>query len=139
MFEIVKAMHSKGFIHRDLKPANFCMGLGHKQEQLYLIDFGISRRYIDPSTNQHFEPNESGGFISLDDEPDDDDDRPRLIDSVFSSARIQIGGYEGSRRDDAFSIIFMISYFGAGYLPWKGSIEVKDLDEEQEYNMVKIK
>ena len=32
-----------------------------------------------------------------------------------------------------------MSYFGSGYLPWKGTTKDEDIDEEIEYNMVKIK
>ena len=48
-------MHSKDYIHRDLKPENFCIGQGtiSKISTVYLIDFGLGKRYRDPKTKQH--------------------------------------------------------------------------------------
>ena len=32
-------------IHRDIKPDNFCMGLDDNKKQLYLIDYGLSKKF----------------------------------------------------------------------------------------------
>ena len=45
--------HGKQFLHRDVKPENFCMGTGSKSNSVYLIDYGLSKRFIDPKTGQH--------------------------------------------------------------------------------------
>jgi len=46
MLERVKFLHSRNFIHRDLKPDNFIMGTESRSSQVYMIDFGLSKRYI---------------------------------------------------------------------------------------------
>jgi casein kinase 1 len=49
----VEAMHKMGFIHRDIKPENFLIGHGKKSNVIYLIDFGLAKRYLDPRTGNH--------------------------------------------------------------------------------------
>ena len=53
MISRLESMHNNNFIHRDMKPDNFLMGLKNKQGVVYLIDFGLSKRYRDPKTGQH--------------------------------------------------------------------------------------
>merc|ERR1719462_381550 len=50
----IEYIHSKNFLHRDIKPANFVMGLDMRElDQVYIVDFGLSKRYRDPNTGQH--------------------------------------------------------------------------------------
>ena len=55
LFQIsrIEYIHSKNFIHRDVKPDNFLMGLGKKGNLVYLIDFGLAKKYRDARTHQH--------------------------------------------------------------------------------------
>jgi serine/threonine protein kinase len=46
-------MHENSFLHRDIKPDNFLMGLGSKEKTLYVIDFGLAKRFLDRKTNEH--------------------------------------------------------------------------------------
>lgn len=46
-------MHRKGFLHRDLKANNFMIGKGDKRNIVYIIDFGLAKRYKDPKNNNH--------------------------------------------------------------------------------------
>jgi serine/threonine protein kinase len=45
MIERVEYVHSKHFIHRDIKPDNFVIGLNENIDKIYLIDFGLAKRY----------------------------------------------------------------------------------------------
>ena len=46
-------IHAKSFIHRDIKPDNFVMGIGKRAHHVYLIDYGLCKKYRDPKTLEH--------------------------------------------------------------------------------------
>ena len=39
-------MHSRHFLHRDIKPDNFLIGTGKRAHKVFIIDFGLAKRYI---------------------------------------------------------------------------------------------
>ena len=47
MIERIELVNKKYFLHRDIKPDNFLMGHEPKEKRVYLIDFGLAKRYID--------------------------------------------------------------------------------------------
>ena len=46
MIQRIEFVHSKQFVHRDLKPDNFLMGYGKRSNKVYLIDYGLAKRYL---------------------------------------------------------------------------------------------
>lgn len=46
MVRRLNTIHSKFFLHKDIKPANFVLGRGKHSDKVYLLDFGLSKRYI---------------------------------------------------------------------------------------------
>jgi casein kinase 1 len=53
MINRLEFIHSKSYLHRDIKPDNFLMGLGRRANQVYIIDYGLAKKYRDSSTHRH--------------------------------------------------------------------------------------
>jgi len=94
-------IHSKNVVHRDIKPANFVIGKSDPNV-IYLIDFGLSRKFRSSRTGKHIKFNN--------------------LKLTYGSLRyLSINGnkgYEQSRRDDLESLGYMIIFLVTGNLPW---------------------
>ena len=103
----IEYMHEKGFIHRDIKPENFVIGLNEKSNLVYLIDYGLSKRYKDKNSGQHIPYREN----------------KQLVGTVrYASVNAHLG-IEQSRRDDLEGIGYVLVYFYLGRLPWQNKTD----------------
>ena len=46
----IETMHKRGYIHRDMKPENILMGLEDNASMLYLIDYGLAKKWKQPNS-----------------------------------------------------------------------------------------
>ena len=103
----IEYLHEKGFIHRDIKPENFVIGLNEKSNLVYLIDYGLSKRYKDKNSGQHIPYREN----------------KQLVGTVrYASVNAHLG-IEQSRRDDLEGIGYVLVYFYLGRLPWQNKTD----------------
>lgn len=101
MFQRIETVHNHDYIHRDIKPDNFLVGLGRKESLVYVIDFGLSKKYRDSKTKQHIQYR---------------DNRSLTGTARYASINSHMG-IEQSRRDDLEGIIYVLLYFLNGSLP----------------------
>lgn len=49
----IEFFHSKNFLHRDLKPDNFVIGFDQNSNRIYIIDYGLAKKYRDSIKGTH--------------------------------------------------------------------------------------
>ncbi|KAK4361802.1 hypothetical protein RND71_017043 [Anisodus tanguticus] len=120
MINRVEFVHAKSFLHRDIKPDNFLMGLGRRANQVYIIDFGLAKKYRDSTTHQHIPYRENKNLTGT---------------ARYASMNTHLG-IEQSRRDDLESLGYVLMYFLRGSLPWQG---LKAGTKKQKYERISEK
>lgn len=53
MIARIEYIHAKTFIHRDIKPDNFLIGENKNKGKVFVIDFGLAKKYRDERTRVH--------------------------------------------------------------------------------------
>ncbi|CAE8589971.1 unnamed protein product [Polarella glacialis] len=113
----IEYFHSRHYIHRDIKPDNFLIGRSQKSNIVYIIDFGLAKKFRSPSTLVHGPYRENKNLTGT---------------ARYASLNAHLG-LEQSRRDDLEAIGYVLVYFLKGSLPWQG---IKAEGKQDKYSAI---
>ena len=114
--ERIEWIHKNNIIHRDIKPDNFLFGIKDPRI-IYLIDFGLSKKYRSERTMKHIK------YCYI----------KKIIGTAKYNSVNSLRGFEISRRDDLESFCYMIIYFLIKKLPWE---DVKEKNKIEKYRKI---
>ena len=117
MINRVECLHTKSFLHRDIKPDNFLIGMGKRANLLYIIDFGLAKKFRDPRSHQHIPYRENKNLTGT---------------ARYASINTHLGR-EQSRRDDLEAVGYVMMYFNRGSLPWQG---LRAIGKKEKYEKI---
>ena len=151
------SIHSQGYIHRDLKPANVVIGNDNSEAHfIYLIDFGLAKK--ESSTNPvPVDPlSKTLKTANVEDDPEnlidpktgkkktamqtlksymlDEKDNFRVVGTaMYAALAAHLPNKKYLKKDDIESLLFLLSYFGVGQLPWRYKTNQEGLEKMMHY------
>ena len=120
MVTVLQYIHDRHIIHRDIKPDNFVMGANENNAHLYLLDFGLAKKYRSSRTLIQYP------LVK----------KKKLTGTARYASIHALEEWEQSRRDDLESVGYVLMYFLRGGLPWQG---LKIRSKEDRYKKILAK
>ena len=110
--KVLETIHKLGVLHRDIKPDNLMI---NERKQVYVIDFGLSKWFLDSSGN-HMKEKTNKSMVGT---------------IKYSSINVH-NGIEPSRRDDLESLCYtFMSLYGKELMPIDETDETDETDEQK--------
>jgi casein kinase 1 len=103
MITRLEYLHSRNLLHRDIKPDNFCMGHNQHRSRLFIIDFGLAKKFV-MANGRHIPYKEGKSLTGT---------------ARYASVNTH-RGLEQACRDDMESVGYVALYCLKGSLPWQG-------------------
>ena len=126
MIEAIQAIHEAGYVHRDIKPANFLLRTPEKRTSgkamLTIIDFGLAKELLNSDGSLKLK-REKVGFRGT-----------ARYSSYHAHFKRDLG-----RRDDMWSLLYILIEFYTGTLPWSGIKEKEKIaDSKKELDSLQL-
>ena len=119
---ILEYIHNRDILHRDIKPDNFVMGLNESSKYVYLLDFGLAKKYRSHKTLKQI-PFEN---------------KKKVVGTTRYASINALRGFEHSRKDDLEAAGYILVYFIKGRLPWQGITSKDKVDRYRKILKKKI-
>ena len=154
----LQSIHSQGYIHRDLKPANVVIGNDSTEAHfIYLIDFGLAKKESSSNPVPH-----EGAGKRADGAAAGEEEKVNIIDpktgkkktaaqtlkefiieekdnfrvvgtAMYAALAAHLPNKKYLKKDDIESLLYLLSYFSMGQLPWRYKTNQEGLEKMMHY------
>ncbi|CAP37192.1 Protein CBG20086 [Caenorhabditis briggsae] len=114
----LRVLHEAGWLNRDVKAQNFAVGLGEESNIVYMLDFGLTRRYLENNGSPHLL-------------------RPHgpSVGTFPYAPLTSLGFCDQSPIDDVEGWLYMVIHLLKGGLPWHNATRSLNLPKVREWKM----
>jgi serine/threonine protein kinase len=102
MLQALRTIHGHGIVHGDVKPGNFLLRTNGGELPIVLIDFGMSKRFLDPCTGVRYAEGPKCGFRGT---------------AKYASLNVH-RGHDQCPKDDLMAWLYSTVELVDGRLPW---------------------